>query len=162
MSIPARARCAVITLLVWSLLGVFAAPAAASPFAYVTRSGGVSVVDTATQAVITNLAIGPTSPTSVAANPNGTRAYVASGGNVVVIDTTTHTVMATIPMSGQNVVGGLAVKPSGDFAYVAVTASGNNDGWVNVIDTATNTITATIAPLNAPYAVAVTPDESKV
>jgi len=49
---------------------------------------------------------------------------------------------------------GVAVNPAGTKAYVA-----NSDyNTVSVIDTATNTVTATVNVGSSPYGVSVTPD----
>jgi len=48
--------------------------------------------------------------------------------------------------------------PAGPYAYI--TNSGNNTTYV--IDTATNTVTATINVGNTPFSVAITPDGTKV
>jgi YVTN family beta-propeller protein len=82
---------------------------------YVTNfdSGTVSVIDTATNAVVTTIAVGDT-PVAVAVAPNGTRAYVTNffSETVSVIDTATNAVVATIPVG--NGPWGVAVSPGGD------------------------------------------------
>ncbi|MGA7384315.1 MAG: beta-propeller fold lactonase family protein [Methylocella sp.] len=87
-------------------------------------------------------------------------AYVVnqSSNNVSVIDTATNppSVVATIPL-GVNSPLGVAVAPDGKRAYVI-------GGFVSVIDTAANTVVATV-PLpvgTEPAGVAVTPDGSHV
>jgi YVTN family beta-propeller protein len=114
-------------------LGAMASPAEAQPFAYVTNRGtnNVSVIDTATNTVVTTLAMG-SSPDAVAVSPDGKHAYVANSGSntVSVIDTATNTVeAATIPVG--NTPAGVAVTPDGKHAYVANFESNN----VSVIDT---------------------------
>jgi len=100
--------------------------------------------------------------------PNGAFAYVASAGvspdyemTVSVIDTLTNAVITTIPL-GPGVSGGIAIrpngiaiKPDGAFAYVSY---GGYRGAVAVIDTSTNTVTATIETDNYPAGLAVTSD----
>src|SRR3972149_3604041 len=101
-------------------------------FAYVTNSGSasVSVINTATKTVLSNISVGLT-PEQIAITPSGARAYVANSGSntVSVIDTVTNTVTTTIPV-GSNPVG-IAITPSGARAYV--TNQGSNT--VSVIDT---------------------------
>jgi YVTN family beta-propeller protein len=88
----------------------------------------------------------------VAFNPAGTFAYVAAG-DVYVVDTTTKTVVTgpglPIPAGGAY---GIAMSPSG-FAYV----SNPSHNTVSVINTATNTISATIPVGASPYGVAINP-----
>jgi YVTN family beta-propeller protein len=71
-------------------LGMMARPAEAQPFAYITNNidGTVSVIDTATNMVMTTLTVG-SAPEGVAVTPDGRHAYVANEGsnNVSVIDT---------------------------------------------------------------------------
>jgi len=61
-----------------------------TPFAYITNNGSnnVSVIDTASNTVITTVAVGIL-PTGVAVNPAGTRVYVTnySANTVSVLDT---------------------------------------------------------------------------
>ncbi len=63
------------------------------------KSDDVSVIDTATKAVVATVAVG-TEPVGVAVSPNGAHAVVANAGagstTVSVIDTTTNTVTADI------------------------------------------------------------------
>jgi YVTN family beta-propeller protein len=69
--------------------------------AYVVNSlsDSISVVDTATQQVLSTIPVGE-SPIDVKFTPDGTKAYVTNGGsdNVSVIDTATQQVLATLPM----------------------------------------------------------------
>jgi YVTN family beta-propeller protein len=112
--------------------------------------GTVSVIDTATQTVTATVNIG-TSARYVALNPTGTRLYFTTGtspGSVVVLDTakigtpddplvTTITVGATPT--------GIAMNATGSHVYVANAAnSGTGSRSISVIDTATNTVVATI------------------
>ena len=54
----------------------------AAPFAYITNGGGntVSVIDTATNTVVSTIPVG-TCPQGVAVNPAGTRVYVTNDGS---------------------------------------------------------------------------------
>ena len=137
---------------------LLADPAYAAPFAYITNqnSNNVSVIDTATHAVVTTVAVGA-NPYGVAVNRGGARAYVVNGnsGNVSVIDTTTNTVIATV-MVGANP-GGIAVSPDGTRAYVANFGS----NYVSVIDTATNTVIDTVLVGIGPVGVAVNPANAR-
>jgi YVTN family beta-propeller protein len=94
-------------------------------------------------------------------------AYITNLPNTVsVIDTTSNTVVATIPGFARPF--GVAVTPDGSKVYVT---NGGDDNpvfgvtfgdTVSVIDTATNTMVATIGVGANPFGVAVTPDGSKV
>ncbi len=92
----------------------------------------------------------------VAFNPAGTFAYVAAGA-VYVVDTTTKTVVTGpgLPISLGSAYGGaygIAMSPTG-FAYV----SSPYYNTVSVINTATNTVSATIPVGALPYGVAINP-----
>jgi YVTN family beta-propeller protein len=128
-------------------------------FVYVTNagSGNVSVIDMATNAVITTVTVGLT-PEQVAVTPNGAFAYVAKSdgsdpGSVSVIATASNTVAGSpIPVDVAPV--GVAITPNGAFVYVA--NSGSNT--VSVIATASNTVVATVPVGSGPAGVAITPD----
>lgn len=146
----------VIYLFVLALVGAKAADAA--PVAYVTNSGSanVSVVDTATAAVLTTISVGLT-PEQIAVAPNGLRAYVANTGSntVSVIDTATNTVTTTIPV-GQRP-DFLAVSPDGISVYVPNQTSNT----VSVIATATNSVVGSPIPVGtSPTAAAFSPTTS--
>jgi YVTN family beta-propeller protein len=136
------------------LLAVFLSPltAFASPFAYITNnaSNTVSVVDTATNTVTANVAVG-TGPTGVAVNAAATRVYVtnSTSSTVSVINTSTNTVSATVAVGIGPV--GIAVNRAGTMVYVANRLSNS----VSVIDTSTNTVTATVNVGSGPYGIAV-------
>ncbi|HEY6212185.1 MAG TPA: hypothetical protein VIW45_07860 [Vicinamibacterales bacterium] len=140
--------------------------------AYVTNAGSdsVSVIDTASDAVVATIAVG-VSPSSIAVTPDGERLYVMTANAVVdAVDIAQGIVIAAIPLdastgfpldSGSG--GGLAVTPDGARVYVAA-------GHVHVIDTATNTVTASFAAeteafanvFNTATSVAIAPDGSRV
>jgi len=130
--------------------------------AYVANaiSGTVSVINTATNTVVATVTTG--SPYRVAITPDGTRVYVTNGnypGTVSVIDTATNTVVATVPVGDDPV--GIAITPDGTRAYVA-NYGYYGDPSASVINTATNTVTATVVPVGAgPAAMAITPDGTR-
>src|SRR6266849_4178391 len=137
--------------------------------AYITNqsSSTVSVIDTATDTVIATIPVGLT-PFGVAVSPDGSKVYVTnvSSNTVSVIDTTTNTVSATIPVGLPPPplcvpICDMAVAVSPDGSKIYVTNTFSNSNTVSVIDTATNTVSATI-PIGASLGVAVTPDGSKV
>lgn len=108
---------------------------------YVTddASNSVSVLDTATGAVTTTTPVGEYPgagqyPQAVTVAPDGRYAYVASPqiGAVTVLDTSSDTLVSRIPRSGF-----MIVPPDGQHAYLL-------GGGLSVIDTSTNTVTATV------------------
>src|SRR6266478_4562418 len=90
----------IVFLLLSMGVGFGKATAEAQTRAYVTNSGSntVSVIDTATNLVVSTIPVGKV-PDGVAITPDGTRAYVTDAGSstVSVIDIATNTVVATIP-----------------------------------------------------------------
>jgi YVTN family beta-propeller protein len=135
---------------------------------YVTEFGDtVSVIDLATHTVTSTVTVGET-PISVGFSPDGAHAYVPNGGSdtVSVIDTATNTVTTTIPIGGAGdsrpTPASVEVSPDGARAYVANSFYKAANGTVSVIDTATNTVTATIPVGSTPEVVAVSPDGARV
>ena len=96
--------------------------------------------------------------------------YVANFGadTVSVIDTSTNTVVDTVPAASTTPgigVGplGVAINPAGTFVYVAnYTGSTTSFGTVSVVDTSTNSVTATVEVGLEPELLAVTPDGASV
>jgi len=128
--------------------------------AYLTNGGDVtvSVIDTATNAIVANVAVG-NGVLGVAVSRDDTRVYVTrrSGPNAVaVIDATSNTLAATVPVGTDPF--GVAVNPAGTRVYTANNGSNN----VSVIDTSTNTVTATIPVGGSPWGIAVSPDGTRV
>jgi len=115
-------------------------------------SGTVSVIATATNTVVTTMAVGRT-PTGVAITPDGTRAYVTNqdSATVSVIDTSINTVVASVPVGSGPV--GVAVTPDGMHVYV----TNFREATVSVIATATDSVVATVSVGSGPVAVAITP-----
>ncbi|MDQ7843629.1 MAG: PxKF domain-containing protein [Armatimonadota bacterium] len=146
-------------MLVAFLVVGLAAAAGAAPFAYVTNSWDhtVSVIDTATNAVVATLAVGR-SPWGVVVSGDGTRVYVAnqSGNSVSVIDAASRSILTTIPVGSMPY--GVALNPAGTRLYV--TNFGGNS--VSVVDTAANRVVATVAVGIGPRGVEVSPDGSQV
>jgi uncharacterized protein (TIGR03118 family) len=118
-----------------------------------SESDSVSVIDTATNTVIANIAVG-SFPQGLTINPNGSRAWVSNNNSISVIDTATNTIIATIAGTGT---GGFAFTPDGSRAYA--TNFGANS--VSVIDTATNTVIATVTVGAGPGDVAITPNGTR-
>jgi YVTN family beta-propeller protein len=121
------------------------------------NSGGVSVVNTATNAVLTTISTG-SATNDLAVSPNGALIYaVLTGANSIsVISTSTDTVTGTIAVgSGPDAV---AFNPAGTQAYV----TNNVSNTLSVINTATSAVTSTISVPGGPVGVAVSPDGAHV
>jgi YVTN family beta-propeller protein len=119
---------------------------------YVANAGSsnVSVIDGATNTVITNVTVG-TQPQAVAVNAVTGQVYVANfaTNDVSVIDGATNAVVATV-MVGSNPAA-VAVNAVTRQVYIA-NSSGNT---VSVIDGASNTVAATVTVGDQPDGVAV-------
>jgi YVTN family beta-propeller protein len=135
--IDTASRAILTTISVGNLpIGVAVAPNGSFVYVAAFLSNAVNVISTASNTVVASVAISG-SPQNVRVTPDGSRLYVANGASsVAVINTQTNGVVATIPVSsGQRA---LDLTPDGTRAYVA---TGTN---VKVIDTASNTVIATI------------------
>src|SRR6476659_6697556 len=132
-----------------------------APFAYIADDGAsrVTVIDTATNLIVTNISGVGSAPEGVAVNPAGTRVYVTNSvtsGTVAVIDTATNTVVTTISVGNQPF--GIAVNPAGTRVYVA----NFGGGTFFVIDTAANTVIDTITVTSQVTGVAINPAGTRV
>lgn len=116
----------------------------------------LSVIDTATNLVVTTIAVG-SGPQGVALNSSTGRAYVtnSNSNSLSVIDTSSNTVVATVSVGAGP--GGIALNPSTGRAYVA----NSNNGTLSVIDTGSNLLTATVAVGSGPRSVALNPATSR-
>jgi YVTN family beta-propeller protein len=117
----------------------------------------VSVIDTGTNTVITTVPAGPT-PNAVAVANN--KVYVAnwtSPATVTVIAAESNTLITTIPVDTGTSDPQLAASPDGRRVYVTNQIGSN----VPVIDTATDTVIATIS-VDISVSAAVSRDGSKV
>jgi gliding motility-associated-like protein len=138
--------------------GVVTSPAGDRLFVANTVAGTVSVINTATFSVIATVPVGQ-SPVGLAVSPDGSRVYVSctgfgyfgaasNPGSVSVISTSNNTVVSTIAIGGYP--AGISVSPDGSKVLVA--NYGQTDylggvptpGSVFVINTSTNTVSATI------------------
>ncbi len=116
-------------------------------------AGAVWVIDTATDAVTTKIAVGMM-PAHVVVAPDGRMAYVANGGenSVSVLDTAAQRVVQTVPVGAMP--HGMRISPNGQQLWVA----NLNGGTVSVIDTAAQKQVAQIAVGKGPAQVGFTPD----
>jgi YVTN family beta-propeller protein len=130
-----------------SILILGSAPSSAQN-AYITNNGDntVSVIDTATNTVVgLPIPVG-SAPYGVAVTSDGSKVYVTGAYGVAVIDTATDAVTATIPVETMYCqgpgAGGVAVSPDGSKVYVTKYCPPFTS--FSVIDTASNSMTATI------------------
>ena len=131
---------------------------------YVANSAGnsVSVINTATNAVVGGpIAVGG-QPTGIVVSPDGSRVYVSNStsNTVTVINPTAATpVVATVAVGPQP--RGLAISPDGSVVYAA-----NSNDTVSMINTKTTTmITAPLidsAPETGQHGIAVSPDGRQI
>jgi YVTN family beta-propeller protein len=117
----------------------------------------VTVIDTATNLVITTVLIPGHSGKDVLFTLDGRFAYIAnpSGGEVDVIDTTTYQVTSIPTGAGSR---RLCISPAGDRVYV----TNHFDNSVSAIDTATQQVIATIPVGQSPMGIAITPNGEEV
>ena len=125
----------------------------------VDSTGNVSVVSVVSKTVTGTVSL-RYGGVQIALSPDGKKAYITGGNGsqayVSVLDTdpssaSYNSVVAEVNVGGGAAVG-VAVNPSGTKAYVTV-----NGKSVSVIDTGTNTVSASI-PVNGAAGVAVSPD----
>lgn len=132
----------------------FCATIASAQYAYVANlnDNNVTVVNTATNAVVTTIPVG-TTPFGVAASPDGKTIYVANINSlsVSVISTATNQVTGAIKVSGQPY--GLAVSPDGTLLYVT-NHSGTN---ITVVNTSNNSTSRLVTVGGIPYEVVFQP-----
>jgi YVTN family beta-propeller protein len=154
------------------ILSLFTTAFAFSPLhaqtAYVANnnSNSVSVIDTVSNKVTATIPVGP-GPAGIAFSPDGATAYVTNrNGTISVIDTATNSVTTTItltpsPIPGFPVPGYPAITPDGNTLYVPT--DDEPSPTVQVVSTATNTVTAVI-PIGGlgAKALAITPDGKHV
>jgi YVTN family beta-propeller protein len=81
---------------------LFGAPESLAQNAYIPNQSDatVSVINTATNAVIATVPVVGANPAGVAVTPDGKKVYVTSDNTVSVINTATNTVIATVPVPG--------------------------------------------------------------
>jgi YVTN family beta-propeller protein/adhesin HecA-like repeat protein len=137
-------------------VGSFPADLALSPSGdrlYIVNAfdgGSVSVVNTADQSLVATIPAG-IHPRGVVINPQGTLAYVSvfdtvttcCQGYTAVIDLATNKEIARITVGTHP--GGIAINQDGSKVYVA----NNLSNSISIINTATNSVEATI-PINSP------------
>jgi YVTN family beta-propeller protein len=119
-------------------------------------TNGVEVVDASSLAIVKHLTVGAR-PRAAAFLPDTSKAYVTSelGHTVTVVAEPSHEIIKTLNLEGDKVRPmGIAIAPDGKHAYVTT----GHGGTVVVIDTATDTLSGTIAAGQRPWGIAATPD----
>jgi YVTN family beta-propeller protein len=118
-------------------VGVAVAPNGGRVYVTNSFSNTVSVINTATNALVATISVGE-APWGVAVDPGGTHVFVSNSGflhnvggfdphTVYVIDTSSNTVVTSVPSVGQHPIGLVATASN---VYVAHTSS----DIVSVID----------------------------
>ena len=129
-------------------------------YAYITnqQSNNVSVINLATNTVITNIPVGK-APTGVTISPNGKYAYITNQNDntVSVISTATNTVVSTFAVHNFSPTG-IAISLDGSKAYVA----DDNSNLLSVTDLSTGNLITTVGVGGYPLGVAISPDGSTV
>ncbi|WP_433503806.1 Hsp70 family protein [Pseudonocardia halophobica] len=102
-------------------------------------------------------------PGFIALSPNGRLAYIANrnAGVLTVMDTASDKVIAVVPVEA-GPPQYLAFAPDGERVYVSIFNDQRTINLVGVLDTSTNAITSTIPVGVRPFALAVSPDGSKL
>lgn len=141
-------------------VGTNQAPSASSTAA-VTASAGIGP-EVPVPAIGATIPVGNT-PGFVAVSPSGRQAYVANQNaqTLTVLDTAVNKVTATIPIP----VGPpqfLAFAPNGRTLYVSIFNDQGTIHAIDVIDTTTNTVAATVPQTARPFLPAVTPDGKRL
>jgi YVTN family beta-propeller protein len=141
-------------------------PSGTRAYAVTSFGGGVtpnnvSVIDTATNAVVTTIHIGVGFTAKPVFSPSGTLVYVSQGsqgGGYTVIDAATNTVIATANFVNLGFRPKLAINPEGTFAYATFLSVDT----VGVIDLSNNTVVATVAGVGQlPESVVVNPSGTR-
>jgi autotransporter-associated beta strand protein/YVTN family beta-propeller protein len=136
-------------------------------FAYVALNGPgvnqVKVIDTSTNTVVQTVATGA-SPFGIAVSPDGTRVYAANNnGNSVSVfsaDSVTGQLSALTTITVGNQPRSIKFNSDGSRAYIANQSPGS--GSVSVVDTATNSVIATINTGGQLTDLAINPDGTRI
>jgi YVTN family beta-propeller protein len=139
-------------------IGLAVNPAGTRLYVVNNESFSVSVIDTATLAVVATVKSGMGQrPVGVAVHPTGAWVYItnAMSSNVAVLDTATNTVATTVAVGMSP--RGVAVHPSGSHVYVAT-----GSGTVSVISTASHTVVASPSVAPGLYGISVSPSGTHV
>jgi len=133
-------------------------------FAYVTSnaSNELRVIDTSTNTVVQTVTTGLATPYGVAVSPDGTRVYVANqGGTTVAVfsaDSATGQLSSLTTITAGTAPRAVRFSADGTRAYVANQTSGT----VSVINTADNSVIATVNTGGQLFDIAVNPAGTRV
>ena len=115
--------------------------------AFCPYTGSISVISTASL-VATNTSCVGVKPVAIVQQPGGGYVYVANQGDntVTVFNPVSISVSTTITQAGGLHQNPTAMVASSDGAYIFVVSQGNGSspGWLDIINTATNTIGASV------------------
>ncbi|PZS39548.1 MAG: hypothetical protein DLM62_07675, partial [Pseudonocardiales bacterium] len=141
---------------------IAAAPGVAAGWADTPRRAVGTGPEVAIPAVGPAVAVGP-SPGFAAVSPNGRHAYVANQRTQVltVVDTEINRVTATIPI-GAGPPQFLVFSPDDRRLYVSIFNDAATVHAIEVLDTASNTVIATIPQSARPFVPAVSPDGKRL
>jgi YVTN family beta-propeller protein len=123
---------------------------------YVSAGTGVVVVDGGTDSAIATVPLGSDAH-GVAVNASTNRIYAAAGA-LKVIDGDTNSVVASVTLDNFFNPQAVTIDPPAHRVYVTIV----NQGSVEVIDTSTNTLFATLSVADGPRRVAVNPETDRV
>jgi YVTN family beta-propeller protein len=142
------------------------APCGAQVYAYVGSSNSIAVINTGTNTITQSIQLGPTThtPGAISVSPDGNFVYVAAlgsypynskvNGSVYVVNTATNKLVKSISLAGEP--NDVTFSPDGKSAYVTNLALSE----VQIIDTSSYTVKATIGVGQGATGSAVTPDGS--
>jgi YVTN family beta-propeller protein len=137
--------------------GIVPSPDGTKLFVSVWDENSVAILDTEEQTITTKISVG-TNPAHLVINPDGSRVYVQNyhGSSISVLNTATNSVMETIDLTQT---GYLAMSPDGHHLWAGRRFF---NGQVSIIDTTTNTITASVPAGTYPTGLAFSPDGAKI
>ena len=142
-------------------------PAGTRLYASVFQGAGgkVVVVDTSTQTVASSISV--EAPRALAVHPAGTFVYIINNSGIAVLNTATNMVEAMVPGAQfASAPTRMVVQPNGSFVYVLAginwTVLNAPRGYVAVVDTRTNQVTATISVPMIPESAALTPSGTRL
>jgi YVTN family beta-propeller protein len=131
--------------------------------AYVGNEGSdsVSVISTATGTVTNTISSVPAN--GIAVSPDGSFAFAVGDNTLTPINTATDVAEMPITVGSDDDTFGVALSPDGQTAYTVDFATTGSVSVVSGVETASPTVTkVTTGVPGYPFAVAVTPDGSKV
>ncbi len=136
-------------------LGMIISPDGVMLYVLNSEFGTVTVVNTATNAIIAVISVG-TSPHGIAISPDGSKVYVSNQftDNLSVINTATNTVVANVTIGSSP---DIAISPNGTI-YASILSPNS----VSVINPITYAVIAQIPVSSDPTVLVVSPDGTRV